>query len=84
MEPSALYDTTVAERRRLAALLTDLTPEQWGADSLCRGWRIREVVAHLNTSEKQTERAALHPPEAGVSEAGARGGPPAEGRVDRG
>ena len=43
-----LYDATVAERTRMASLLEGLTPEQWGADSLCAGWRIREVVAHLN------------------------------------
>jgi uncharacterized protein (TIGR03083 family) len=24
-----------------------LTPEQWGSPSLCAGWRVREVVAHM-------------------------------------
>ena len=28
-------------------VLADLTPEQWAAASLCDGWRIREVVAHI-------------------------------------
>ncbi|MFC4049788.1 maleylpyruvate isomerase family mycothiol-dependent enzyme [Actinomadura syzygii] len=36
-----------AERERLAGLLSDLTPEQWDAPSLCDGWRTREVVAHI-------------------------------------
>lgn len=54
MNATELYELTVSERRRLAALLAGLSPEQWAADSLCKGWRIREVVAHLNTSETQS------------------------------
>lgn len=50
-----LYDATVAERTRMAALLADLTPAQWAADSLCVGWRVREVVAHLNMTDTQTQ-----------------------------
>jgi uncharacterized protein (TIGR03083 family) len=38
---------TAAERARLAALYAELTPEQWSAPSLCAGWRVREVVAHV-------------------------------------
>ncbi|MCS3782006.1 maleylpyruvate isomerase N-terminal domain-containing protein [Tsukamurella ocularis] len=49
-----LYDATVAERTRMAALLADLTSAQWAADSLCEGWRVREVVAHLNMTDTQT------------------------------
>ena len=37
-----------AERRDLAAVLAGLTPQQWEAPSLCTGWRVREVVAHLS------------------------------------
>ena len=36
-----------AERERLAGLLADLSPEQWAAPSLCRGWRVQEVAAHI-------------------------------------
>lgn len=36
-----------AERRALAATLTDLTPEQWQADSLCAGWTVQDVAAHV-------------------------------------
>ncbi|TWS26018.1 maleylpyruvate isomerase family mycothiol-dependent enzyme [Tsukamurella sputi] len=50
-----LYDATVAERTRMAALLDGLAPEQWAADSLCAGWRVREVVAHLNMTDTQTQ-----------------------------
>lgn len=42
-----LASETFAERARLAALLAELSPQQWGRDSACRGWRIREVVSHL-------------------------------------
>lgn len=35
------------ERRDLAEFLGTLTPEQWNAESLCTGWRVRDVVAHL-------------------------------------
>ncbi|MEU5211666.1 maleylpyruvate isomerase family mycothiol-dependent enzyme [Streptomyces sp. NPDC020742] len=37
-----------AERRELADLLDGLTDEQWDAPSLCRGWRVREVAAHMS------------------------------------
>jgi uncharacterized protein (TIGR03083 family) len=36
-----------AEQADLAALLATLTPRQWDAPSLCEGWRVRDVVAHL-------------------------------------
>jgi uncharacterized protein (TIGR03083 family) len=42
-----LADETQAERERLAALFDDLSPEQWRTASLCAGWRVREVVAHM-------------------------------------
>ncbi|MFG3227759.1 maleylpyruvate isomerase family mycothiol-dependent enzyme [Kitasatospora sp. NPDC048194] len=38
-----------AERRELAALFGGFTAEQWNAPSLCGGWRVREVAAHLST-----------------------------------
>ncbi|GIE95071.1 maleylpyruvate isomerase family mycothiol-dependent enzyme [Paractinoplanes rishiriensis] len=37
----------VAERTELVQMLAGLTPEQWAAPSLCAGWRVREVVAHI-------------------------------------
>ncbi|MFC4950706.1 maleylpyruvate isomerase family mycothiol-dependent enzyme [Pseudonocardia sp. GCM10023141] len=36
-----------AERTDLADLLATLTREQWEAPSLCEGWRVRDVVAHV-------------------------------------
>lgn len=37
-----------AERRELADLLDGLTAEQWEAPTLCAGWRVREVAAHMS------------------------------------
>ncbi|MGY5125019.1 maleylpyruvate isomerase family mycothiol-dependent enzyme [Streptomyces nigrescens] len=37
-----------AERRELAALLDGLPAEQWDAPTLCAGWRVRDVVAHMS------------------------------------
>ncbi|MGW7437314.1 maleylpyruvate isomerase family mycothiol-dependent enzyme [Streptomyces sp. NPDC054849] len=37
-----------AERRELADVLDALTPAQWDAPSLCAGWRVREVAAHMS------------------------------------
>ena len=42
-----LISETRAERERLVYLLGALSPEQWAAPSLCAGWRVREVTAHI-------------------------------------
>lgn len=36
-----------AERHDLATLLTGLSERQWDTPTLCVGWRVREVVAHM-------------------------------------
>ena len=40
------------ERRDLADLLEDLTPDEWAQPSLCSGWTVRDVVAHLLSYEE--------------------------------
>lgn len=42
-----LQQTIAAERRDLAAILAGLPEQSWDAPSLCEGWRVREVVAHM-------------------------------------
>lgn len=37
-----------AERREVADLLDDLPDELWDAPTLCEGWRVREVAAHMS------------------------------------
>ncbi|MFE9629625.1 maleylpyruvate isomerase family mycothiol-dependent enzyme [Streptomyces sp. NPDC006463] len=36
-----------AERRELAAVLDGLSEQDWDAPTLCGGWRVREVAAHM-------------------------------------
>lgn len=65
-----------AERTDLADLLATLRPEQWEAPSLCEGWRVRDVVAHVmsfDTSLRRMVRRAirgriLHTNQVGVDE----------------
>ena len=35
------------EREAFATLLEGLTPQQWESPTLCKGWRVRDVVAHV-------------------------------------
>ncbi|MFI9354911.1 maleylpyruvate isomerase family mycothiol-dependent enzyme [Streptomyces lydicus] len=43
-----LTTAIAAERRELADLLDGLPDEQWDAPTLCAGWRVREVAAHMS------------------------------------
>lgn len=54
-----LARATAAERERLVDLLTDADPEQWAADSLCTGWRVREVVAHMTMPYRHTGQTVM-------------------------
>lgn len=40
------------ERAELADFLESLEPRQWEAPSLCSGWRVRDVVAHIVSYEE--------------------------------
>jgi uncharacterized protein (TIGR03083 family) len=44
---SELPAEIAAERRDLARVLSDLPAPAWDAGTLCAGWRVREVVAHM-------------------------------------
>src|SRR4051812_334815 len=35
------------ERAALLALLRELTPEEWGAPTICPGWSVKDVAGHL-------------------------------------
>ena len=63
MDTSEVWPTIHAERSALADLLESLTPEDWDRPSLCRGWRVREVAAHVISSPQANlvtmTRAAL-------------------------
>ena len=40
------------ERADLANFLATLTPQQWDAPSLCSGWTVKDVVAHVISYEE--------------------------------
>ncbi|MFN6550828.1 maleylpyruvate isomerase family mycothiol-dependent enzyme [Mycolicibacterium septicum] len=50
-EPS-LMDLARDERADLAEFLATLTPEQWHTESLCTGWSVKDVVAHVVSYEE--------------------------------
>lgn len=48
-----------AERHDIVELLTDLSTEEWLAPSLCAGWRVRDVAAHLLVDAPVRELGAV-------------------------
>jgi uncharacterized protein (TIGR03083 family) len=42
-----IQDMIAAQRGELAAVLGELPAGRWDAATLCAGWRVREVVAHI-------------------------------------
>lgn len=47
------------QRAELADLLETLTSEQWATTSLCEGWTIRDVAAHLTHANADWTRMAV-------------------------
>ncbi|MFI9504870.1 maleylpyruvate isomerase family mycothiol-dependent enzyme [Nocardia sp. NPDC052566] len=47
MTTEQIWQAVAAERASLADLLAPLPESDWDRASLCAGWRIRDVVAHL-------------------------------------
>jgi uncharacterized protein (TIGR03083 family) len=48
-----------AERRSFADYLQTLTPADWEHESLCEGWRVKDVVAHVVAGAKSTPGSFL-------------------------
>ena len=49
------------ERADFAAFLATLSPQQWQAPTLCAGWRVRDVVAHvISYDDLDTRRLLAH------------------------
>ncbi len=48
-----------AERRELADLFDSLRADQWNEPSLCAGWRVREVAAHMSMGFRLSLPATL-------------------------
>lgn len=51
MDRDEAWQAIDQERLGLADLLDDLSAEEWEAPSLCTGWRVRDVAAHLTLSQ---------------------------------
>ncbi|HEX4062767.1 MAG TPA: maleylpyruvate isomerase family mycothiol-dependent enzyme [Streptosporangiaceae bacterium] len=49
-----MWGTIEAERRALAEELTGIGPDQWATPSLCGGWTVRDVLAHMTGTAKIT------------------------------
>jgi uncharacterized protein (TIGR03083 family) len=50
-EADALWAAIDDQRARTADLLEQLTEEQWRRPSLCQGWTVRDVAAHLTLQQ---------------------------------
>ena len=62
MERSEVWAAIDDHRRALVHLLEDLSEGEWGRPSLCGGWTVRQVAAHLalqNTTWSMMPRAVL-------------------------
>ena len=42
-----IADQIAEERREIVELCSKLRPEEWNLPSLCEGWEVRDVVAHV-------------------------------------
>lgn len=47
-----LWPATIAARRALLTTFEQLGDDQWGVQSLSRGWTVREVLAHLTLAAR--------------------------------
>ncbi|MFD1931632.1 maleylpyruvate isomerase family mycothiol-dependent enzyme [Nonomuraea mangrovi] len=47
MDRDEVWQAIDRERSGLADLLDDLSEQEWETPSLCEGWRVRDVAAHL-------------------------------------
>lgn len=51
MEREQVWQAIDAQRLGVAELLEQLSDEEWRRDSLCRGWTVRDVAAHLTLQQ---------------------------------
>ena len=54
MDRPQAWQVITRERARLADLLDDLAPAEWERPSLCAGWTVRHVAAHVISSPQAT------------------------------
>lgn len=56
MKKAESWEAIDAGRVAIADLLERLTPEEWEARSLCTGWSVKDVAAHLTLAATATVR----------------------------
>lgn len=54
-EDAHLQPVVAAEFARLADLLAAASAAAWDSPSMCEGWRVREVIAHLTMAARYSE-----------------------------
>ena len=65
MNTDGIWRCVETERAGLADLLENLDADQWNAPSLCDGWRVRDVAAHLTHSHMSPARAIVEAAKSG-------------------
>ena len=65
MDDTEVWSAVDRRRRAIVELLTSLDPGEWDTPSLCEGWRVRDVAAHLTmpllTMRQMALLAVRHP-----------------------
>ncbi len=59
MDDDVLFEETVAQRTGMVDVLNELSEDEWDRPSLCEGWRVREVVAHITMPYRHSSRTIL-------------------------
>lgn len=54
MQKSEIWPLIHTERKALASDLSDLSRVQWTRPSLCAGWTVRDVLAHMTATANMT------------------------------
>lgn len=59
MDHAHLQAAIESERLALADVVDTLTPEEWRSPSLCQGWTVQDVVAHLTLTSRLSRFEAI-------------------------
>lgn len=59
MNTERVWKAIETERLNLADQLAELTDDQWDVPSLCEGWTVRDVAAHVTLSARLRPMAAI-------------------------
>ncbi len=59
MDNAEVWTHVANERVRLSELLADVDPDCWQRPSLCGGWNVQDVVAHLVVLSEVTSRVGF-------------------------